>query len=86
MSVQAPWTPRTEDEKDQVRRQMERLLATAHFKKSHRYPALFRAASFLDHENTREKVGFLDLLAAVLRTGGVNGIPRAAQILAVEVR
>lgn len=34
--------PRSEEEKDQVRRQMERLLSTAHFKNSRRYPALFR--------------------------------------------
>jgi hypothetical protein len=34
--------PRSEEEKDQVRRQMHRLLSTAHFKNSRRYPALFR--------------------------------------------
>jgi hypothetical protein len=36
------WVPKTEEEKDQVRRQMNRLLATSHFKNSRRYPALFR--------------------------------------------
>ncbi len=36
------WVPKTEAEKDQVRRQMNRLLATSHFKNSRRYPALFR--------------------------------------------
>src|SRR5271170_4759375 len=36
------WFPKTEEEKDQVRRQMNRLLATTHFKNSRRYPALFR--------------------------------------------
>src|ERR1700759_3236340 len=42
MEVHSSWVPKTEEEKDQVRRQMERLLATAHFKNSRRYPALFR--------------------------------------------
>src|SRR5271156_1515603 len=42
MDVHASWVPKTEEEKDQVRRQMERLLETAHFKNSRRYPALFR--------------------------------------------
>jgi hypothetical protein len=42
MDVHASWIPKTEEEKDQVRRQMERLLETAHFKNSRRYPALFR--------------------------------------------
>jgi hypothetical protein len=42
MDVHAAWVPKTEEEKDQVRRQMERLLETAHFKNSRRYPALFR--------------------------------------------
>lgn len=36
------WVPTTEDEKNEVRRQMERLLETSHFKNSRRYPALFR--------------------------------------------
>src|SRR5271170_6609813 len=36
------WVPKTEEEKDQVRRQMNRLLETSHFKNSRRYPALFR--------------------------------------------
>lgn len=34
--------PRSEEEKEQVRRQMQRLLSTTHFKNSRRYPALFR--------------------------------------------
>src|SRR6202789_3443852 len=42
MDVHSSWIPKTEEEKDQVRRQMERLLKTAHFKNSRRYPALFR--------------------------------------------
>ena len=42
MDVHASWVPKTEEEKDQVRRQMERLLETVHFKNSRRYPALFR--------------------------------------------
>jgi hypothetical protein len=42
MDVHASWVPKTEEEKEQVRRQMERLLETAHFKNSRRYPALFR--------------------------------------------
>jgi hypothetical protein len=42
MEVHSSWVPKTEEEKDQVRRQMERLLETAHFRNSRRYPALFR--------------------------------------------
>src|ERR1700728_2674433 len=42
MDVHSSWVPKTEEEKGQVRRQMERLLETAHFKNSRRYPALFR--------------------------------------------
>jgi hypothetical protein len=42
MDVHSSWVPKTEEEKNQVRRQMERLLETAHFKNSRRYPALFR--------------------------------------------
>jgi hypothetical protein len=42
MDVHSSWIPKTEEEKDQVRRQMERLLETTHFKNSRRYPALFR--------------------------------------------
>jgi hypothetical protein len=42
MEVHSSWVPKTEEEKDQVRRQMERLLATAHFRNSRRYPALLR--------------------------------------------
>src|SRR5271163_320032 len=37
-----PWAPKSEAEKDQVRRQMQRLLETAHFKNSRRYPALLQ--------------------------------------------
>lgn len=37
-----PWVPKSEEEKDEVRRQMHRLLETAHFKNSRRYPALFQ--------------------------------------------
>jgi hypothetical protein len=36
------WTPRTEQDKAMVRRQMDRLLETAHFRNSRRYPVLFR--------------------------------------------
>jgi hypothetical protein len=36
------WVPKSEEEKDQVRRQMNRLLETSHVKNSRRYPALFR--------------------------------------------
>ena len=36
------WTPCTEEDKEMVRRQMNRLLATNHFKNSRRYPVLFR--------------------------------------------
>ena len=39
---QKSWIPRTEAEKDEVRRQMYRLLSTPHFKNSRRYPALFK--------------------------------------------
>jgi hypothetical protein len=39
---QSVWVPRTPEEKEKVRRQMNRLLQTAHFKNSKRYPALFR--------------------------------------------
>src|SRR5580658_9352320 len=42
MDVHSSWVPKTEEEKDQVRRQMERLLETSHFKNSRRYPPLFR--------------------------------------------
>jgi len=42
MEEQTPWAPKNEEEKDQVRRQMHRLLETAHFKNSRRYPALFQ--------------------------------------------
>jgi hypothetical protein len=42
MDVRTAWVPNTAEEKDQVRRQMDRLLETAHFKNSRRYPALFR--------------------------------------------
>lgn len=36
------WVPETEAEKEVVRRQMNRLLETSHFRNSRRYPALFR--------------------------------------------
>jgi hypothetical protein len=36
------WVPSTEEEKEMVRKQMNRLLETSHFKNSKRYPALFR--------------------------------------------
>jgi hypothetical protein len=42
MEERTPWGPRSEEEKDQIRQQMHRLLETAHFKNSRRYPALFR--------------------------------------------
>ena len=42
MDVHSSWVPKTAEEKDQVRRQMERLLETAHFRNSRRYPALLR--------------------------------------------
>src|SRR5271170_3512301 len=42
MTTQTLWVPKTEEEKDQVRRQMNRLLETSHFKNSRRYPALLR--------------------------------------------
>ncbi len=42
MDEKTPWGPRSEEEKDQIRLQMHRLLETAHFKNSRRYPALFR--------------------------------------------
>ena len=36
------WQPVTEQDKEQVLQQMERLLGTTHFRNSRRYPALFR--------------------------------------------
>ncbi|AEU34370.1 hypothetical protein AciX8_0009 [Granulicella mallensis MP5ACTX8] len=36
------WIPRTEEDKEKVRQQMNRLLETSHFKNSRRYPLLFR--------------------------------------------
>jgi hypothetical protein len=42
LEERTPWAPKSEEEKDQVRRQMHRLLETAHFKNSRRYPALFQ--------------------------------------------
>jgi hypothetical protein len=36
------WTPSTEEDKVMVRRQMNRLLDTSHFRNSRRYPVLFR--------------------------------------------
>jgi hypothetical protein len=42
MAESTLWIPKTEEEKEEVRRQMNRLLETAHFKNSRRYPVLFR--------------------------------------------
>src|SRR5271156_2371329 len=42
MTESTLWVPKTAEEKDQVRQQMNRLLETSHFKNSRRYPALFR--------------------------------------------
>jgi hypothetical protein len=36
------WMPQTDEDKEMIRQQMNRLLETAHFKNSRRYPALFR--------------------------------------------
>jgi hypothetical protein len=36
------WTPITEEDKEKVRQQMNRLLGTSHFNNSKRYPLLFR--------------------------------------------
>jgi hypothetical protein len=41
-SKSGAWTPITEEDKEMVRRQMNRLLATSHFNNSRRYPLLFR--------------------------------------------
>jgi hypothetical protein len=41
-SENSVWTPRTEEDKVLVRRQMNRLLETSHFRNSRRYPVLFR--------------------------------------------
>jgi hypothetical protein len=38
----AEWTPETEDDREAVRRQMERVLATSLFKNSKRYPSFLR--------------------------------------------
>jgi hypothetical protein len=50
------WTPVTEEEKDQVRQQMNRLLESSHFRNSRRYPALFR---FLVEETLEGRGEFL---------------------------
>src|SRR5271168_4000504 len=42
MTESTLWVPKTEEEKDQVRQQMNRLLETSHFSNSRRYPPLFR--------------------------------------------
>jgi hypothetical protein len=42
MEVRTQWVPETDEEKDQVKQQMQRLLETQHFRNSRRYPALFR--------------------------------------------
>jgi hypothetical protein len=41
-SKSGAWTPVTEQDKELVRQQMNRLLATSHFSNSRRYPLLFR--------------------------------------------
>src|SRR6201996_8958760 len=56
MDVEAPWVPKTEKEKDQVRQQMERLLETSHFRNSRRYPALFQ---FIVEETLEGRGAFL---------------------------
>jgi hypothetical protein len=50
------WIPITEEEKDQVRQQMNRLLESSHFRNSRRYPALFR---FLVEETLEGRGEFL---------------------------
>lgn len=50
------WTPATEDEKETVRKQMNRLLESTHFRNSRRYPALFR---FLVEETLEGRGEFL---------------------------
>jgi hypothetical protein len=50
------WVPSTDEEKELVRTQMNRLLETSHFKKSRRYPALFR---FLIEETLEGRGEFL---------------------------
>lgn len=50
------WVPKTEEEIEQVRRQMNRLLETSHFRNSRRYPALFR---FLVEETLEGRGEFL---------------------------
>jgi hypothetical protein len=42
MTVATLWVPKNEEDKEQVRQQMMRLLETPHFRNSRRYPALFR--------------------------------------------
>jgi hypothetical protein len=41
-SENSVWIPSTDEDKEMVRRQMNRLLETSHFKNSRRYPLLFR--------------------------------------------
>jgi hypothetical protein len=50
------WIPVTEEEKDQVRQQMNRLLESTHFRNSRRYPTLFR---FLVEETLEGRGEFL---------------------------
>ena len=52
----ALWIPVTEEEKDLVRKQMNRLLESTHFRNSRRYPALFR---FLVEETLEGRGEFL---------------------------
>jgi hypothetical protein len=42
VSENGAWIPRSKEDKEKVRQQMNRLLETSHFKNSKRYPLLFR--------------------------------------------
>lgn len=50
------WTPSSEEDKAKVRRQLNRLLQTSHFKNSRRYPLLFR---FIVEETLAGRGNFL---------------------------
>jgi hypothetical protein len=50
------WTPSSEEDKAKVRRQLNRLLQTSHFKNSRRYPLLFR---FIVEETLAGRGSFL---------------------------
>lgn len=41
-SENSTWVPKSDEDKEQIRQQMNRLLKTSHFKNSRRYPPLFR--------------------------------------------